>query len=97
MFSKNLFAIVLAALFINSCTVFKKSHDSGNLPVLNLDTVITKAAPPEQLNYQASFTRVNDIIHTKVDVSFDWSKQYMYGKATITVKPYFYSVSSFHC
>lgn len=40
--------------------------------------------------YQASRTRPIDIIHTKLDVKFDYEKQYLYGKAYITLKPYFY-------
>lgn len=43
--------------------------------------------------YQASRTRVIDIIHTKLDVKFDYEKQHLYGKAYITLKPYFYPVS----
>ena len=40
--------------------------------------------------YQASAKRISDIEHTKLEVSFDWAKQYLFGKATITAKPYFY-------
>jgi aminopeptidase N len=40
--------------------------------------------------YNASATRLNDLIHTKLEVGFDWSKQHLLGKATITAKPYFY-------
>ncbi|MGZ4057525.1 MAG: M1 family aminopeptidase [Bacteroidia bacterium] len=95
MFSKNIFIVIAAALLFNSCNLLKKSNNgNGNLPVVNLDTVVTKSKAPDPLNYQASFTRINDIIHTKLDVSFDWAKQYMYGKATITIKPYFYPTST---
>ena len=93
MFCKNLFAVIAAVVILNSCNLLKKSHNN-DLPVVNLDTVITKAPAPGALNYQASFSRVSDIIHTKLDVSFDWAKQYMYGKATITIKPYFYPTST---
>ena len=40
--------------------------------------------------YNESEKRVNDIIHTKIEVSFNWEKQQLNGKATIDVKPYFY-------
>ncbi|MBC8172859.1 MAG: M1 family metallopeptidase [Chitinophagales bacterium] len=39
--------------------------------------------------YQGSATRTNDIIHTKLDVRFDWAKAWMFGKVTLTVKPYY--------
>jgi aminopeptidase N len=45
-------------------------------------------------NYSPSKTRVIDITHTKLDVKFDYEKQYMYGKAYITLKPYFKPVTN---
>ncbi|MES2395909.1 MAG: M1 family aminopeptidase [Bacteroidota bacterium] len=93
MLKKYFFAIGLT-LAISSCKIFKKSESAnGNYPVVNLDTVETSAKTPEVPQYQASVTRINDIIHTKLDVSFDWKKQYLYGKATIKIKPYFYPTS----
>jgi aminopeptidase N len=84
-----LFATVVG---LSSCNLFKKSGND-HLPVVNLDTIVTSSKIAEVPQYQASATRLSDIIHTKLDVSFDWIKQYMYGKATITVKPYFYPTS----
>lgn len=43
--------------------------------------------------YRATTARVNDILHTKLEVSFNWEKAWMYGKATLTVKPYFKPVT----
>lgn len=43
--------------------------------------------------YQASTKRVNDIIHTKLEVKFDIPNSQLLGKATLTVKPYFYDVT----
>ena len=40
--------------------------------------------------YRAMPTLTNDILHTKLDVKFDWQKQHLLGKAWITAKPYFY-------
>jgi aminopeptidase N len=45
-------------------------------------------------NYRATYTTVNDLIHTKLDVKFDYDKSYMYGKAWITLKPHFYATDS---
>ncbi len=41
--------------------------------------------------YNASDTRKSDIIHTDLEVSFDWAKQYLNGTATIQAKPYFHA------
>jgi aminopeptidase N len=50
--------------------------------------------PESRLDYNPSFTRVTDLLHTKIDASFDWKKRYMFGKATITARPYFYPSST---
>lgn len=45
-------------------------------------------------NYNASETHINDLIHTKAEVKFDWNKSQLIGKATLTLKPYFYPTDS---
>jgi aminopeptidase N len=44
--------------------------------------------------YRASGTRINNLIHTKLDVKPDFSKSYLYGKAWITATPHFYPTDS---
>jgi aminopeptidase N len=44
--------------------------------------------------YRATSTKINDLVNTKLDVSFDFSKSWMYGKAWITLKPHFYPTDS---
>jgi aminopeptidase N len=44
--------------------------------------------------YQETTTRVNDLVHTKLEVKFDYDKSYLYGKATITLQPHFYATDS---
>jgi aminopeptidase N len=44
--------------------------------------------------YRASATKVNDLVHTKLDVYFDYSKSWMYGKEWVTLHPHFYSTDS---
>ncbi|WP_255496092.1 M1 family metallopeptidase [Mucilaginibacter sp. FT3.2] len=34
--------------------------------------------------------KVNDLVHTKLNVRFDYKKRYMYGKEWVTLKPHFY-------
>lgn len=88
----------LAATTLFSCGIFthteKNSTDNSLWTGMQLDTVNVSAKAPEPLKYEAAATRLSDIIHTKLDVRFDWQKQYMYGKATITVRPYFYPAST---
>ena len=44
--------------------------------------------------YRESPTRINDLVHTKLEVRPDFSKSYLYGKAWITLKPHFYPTDS---
>ena len=44
--------------------------------------------------YRASATKINDLVNTKLEVSFDYSKSWMYGKAWITLHPHFYATDS---
>jgi aminopeptidase N len=46
-------------------------------------------AKPES-PYRASATKVNDLVHTKLDVRFDYAKRYLYGKEWVTLKPHAY-------
>ena len=43
--------------------------------------------------YRASADKDFDLIHTRLDVSFDWQKHYLNGVAEITLKPHFYPSS----
>jgi aminopeptidase N len=45
-------------------------------------------------NYRETATKVNDLVHTKLDVKFDYAKSYLYGKAWITLHPHFYPSDS---
>jgi aminopeptidase N len=49
-----------------------------------------KAESPQMKIYRATQPRINDLIHTKLDVRFDYKKRYMYGKEWVTLKPHFY-------
>jgi len=44
--------------------------------------------------YRETAPRINDLVHTKLDVKFDYDKSYLNGKAWITLKPHFYSTDS---
>ena len=44
--------------------------------------------------YRPSADKINDLIHTKLEVKFDFDKSYMYGKEWVTLKPHFYDTDS---
>ena len=68
--------IALAILLGGSPVEDKKKHKKTNFNA-------------KQETYNASATRLTDIIHTDLSVRFDWEKQYLHGEAKITAKPYF--------
>lgn len=59
-----------------------------------LITFLCKAQDLKSDTYNYSATKTNDLIHTKLDISFDFDKMYVYGKEWITIKPHFYSTDS---
>ena len=46
-----------------------------------------------QTEYRGEREKINDLVHTKLKVSFDYSKRQMLGEAWITLEPHFYNVS----
>jgi aminopeptidase N len=75
---KNIFTVVLL-LFSVAC--FSQKQDTAK-------TESWKSV------YRASAAKINDLVNTKLDVSFDYNKTWMYGKAWITLHPHFYPTDS---
>ncbi len=93
--SNNLFW-VLALLFLAACSN-QKNTTVSDIPELNDDeiTVLDEIlVTPKKEIYNPSERIINDLIHTKLEVSFDWENQHLLGKATLTLKPYFYPTDS---
>src|SRR5687768_13755220 len=44
--------------------------------------------------YKETPARINNLVHTKLDVRPDFSKSWLYGKAWLTLRPHFYSVDT---
>jgi aminopeptidase N len=44
--------------------------------------------------YRATPAKINSLIHTRLEASFDFSKSWMYGRAWITLEPHFYPTDS---
>jgi aminopeptidase N len=59
--------------------------------------IFSSAQTTEQPNpkeYRATAEKINDIIHTRLEAKFDYTKSYLYGKVWITLKPHFYPTDS---
>ncbi|MES2621404.1 MAG: M1 family metallopeptidase [Bacteroidota bacterium] len=82
-------AIVLGFLLLAaSCSTSQKSTKDKNDLTVDLDSIEVVASRDNP--YRAAATKDFDLTHTKLEVKFDYSKQYLIGKATITLKPHFY-------
>jgi aminopeptidase N len=44
--------------------------------------------------YRVTALKVNDLVNTKLEVSFDYGKRYLYGKEWLTLKPHFYETDT---
>lgn len=44
--------------------------------------------------YNPSAKRVNDLLHTKLDLRFNWAAEEVIGKAELTLRPYFYATDN---
>ena len=92
---KKLLILLALTTFAISCKTIKESKKEEIVEVTALPEVtvgggeLTEA--PVITRYQASNTRLNDLIHTKLEVKFDWEKQHLLGKAELIFRPYFYS------
>jgi len=70
-------------------------EDEEPLEYSLLDEVNVEPQAEENLDslrpYNASHTFEVDLIHTKIEISFDWEKKRANGKATLTMRPWFYA------
>ena len=44
--------------------------------------------------YRAAATKINDLVHTKLELKPDYQKAWLYGKAWLTLHPHFYPTDS---
>jgi aminopeptidase N len=75
---------------ITACNSTKKSA-ATDASYVQLDTIhVNGRDQAKGPLYHASNTITHDILHTKLEVDFDWKACRMNGKASITGKPHFY-------
>lgn len=74
---KTLSSIVISGIFAASLnTTHAQEAAKADDPLLK----IYRETPP----------KINDLVHTKLDVRFDYKKRFMYAKEWVTLKPHFY-------
>ncbi len=61
-------------------------------------TMFAQIKPPADTawkkEYKETPAKINNLVHTKLEVKPDFSKSYLYGKAWLTLRPHFYATGS---
>lgn len=84
----------LLIFFAFSCGSAKKSRVTiqDNAAIINPNIESKRFdKPKEQGVYHASRTKKFELIHTRLDISFDWHNSLMHGTATLSCSPKFYA------
>lgn len=80
------------------------SGDTPSIAYEQLDTLVvtpnrsveSEAVSVSQFdpaNYRSSETQRHDLLHTRLELEFNWEKEEVAGKATLRLKPFFYPAS----
>ena len=62
--------------------------------LVELNAQVRPGTATAPVDYQQTSAKINELVHTKLDVRFDYAKQFMHGKAWITLTPYAYRSDS---
>ncbi|TGE21889.1 M1 family peptidase [Hymenobacter aquaticus] len=73
----------------------KKATPAAELPATEstTSTIIVPSWLPPTNPVQPAATIVTDLLDTKLEVRFDWAKQWLLGTASLTLRPHFYPQS----
>jgi aminopeptidase N len=88
--------IYCAIFLLSACRVTDQADRVSRTQENAVNQVSKEVKPlhkPPYLEYRAERTKLHDLIHTKLQVSFDWEKQHLHGIATLDLRPYFYPQS----
>jgi len=63
--------------------------------ILSFELIIAQSISTDwKTNYQSTATKINDLVHTKLNASFNYAGSQLNGKVWITLKPHFYPTDS---
>lgn len=81
------FGCLATAMLLQSCSLLQSGvEETIEAPIMLEEVVVT----PTVEIYQPSDRKVHDLLHTRLDVSFDWDSTHLNGVAILKLKPYFY-------
>jgi len=96
--NKSHLILLISILFcVTSCKTTKYEVDLTEYETLDTLTVIANPIEKQKSGslplYNPSAERKHDLIHTKLELSFDWSKKHVFGIADLELKPLFYETN----
>ena len=97
------FLLLLSLILVFGCKTKQVIYEAPAVDTEEefLDTLYVTAPKPDNLKstedyklstYNPSYRLRNDLVHTKLDLKFNWEKEQVIGSAELTLKPYFYPV-----
>lgn len=93
----TLFSILTILCVTVSCAKRETNSKSNESTEVKQETVVPEEAEnirTEQDIFRATETVLTDLVHTKLEVNFDWNTSRMNGVETLTAKPHFYASDS---
>jgi aminopeptidase N len=88
--SKMLLPLACIIMGLSSCGIMKQPA-TEQIETLSLDTFTVRAVP-DPPPYKGAEKRINDVLHTKLDLRFNWDSAFVHGKATLDVQAYHQAV-----
>lgn len=89
--------LMLIALATVSCKTSQQvaTTTTPPTPSLVIENNIEEAPvyAPKTYGYKPSETRYHDLLHTRLELSFDWENRQANGKANLRLRPYFYATT----
>ncbi|MCH7398666.1 M1 family metallopeptidase [Belliella sp. DSM 107340] len=86
----------LMVLFFFSCksnktlSIEEKDEEKIETSIIPSNDDIIRKKEALISDYKPSRTRHFDLLHTNLDIAFDFEKEWVYGQAHLTLKPYFF-------
>src|ERR1039458_1796037 len=89
----KIMVLSLVITLVIGCKTTDKTAKKKENPIKEMSVDVPQKEEEPKV-YRESRPRPVEIIDTKLEVKPDWDKQWLYGKALITFKPYFYPTDS---
>lgn len=90
----RIYLFFLSSLVLLAACSGSKKNQKDPLAGATLMDEINVFAYDYKKTYHEAETLEWDLLHTRLEVEPDWDEQYLYGKATLTLKPHFYPQTS---